>query len=140
MNGLLARTVCLLSLALLVSACGTIDTVKDKRLGNELQIYLTRYESAVRWGNLPHAYGFLKPELAETTEMPEGLENIQISQYLVVSAPVLLSKTTATQTVAISYILLDRQVERSLVDQQLWEREDEDSAEWYRANPIPEFK
>jgi hypothetical protein len=42
--------------------------------------------------------------------------------------------------VAISYILVNRQVERSLVDQQMWERKDEDSREWYRANPIPEFK
>jgi len=140
MNGLLVRILFPLSLAVLLGACGTLDTVKDKRLGNELQVYLTRYESAVRWGNLAHAYGFLKPELADTTVIPQGLENIQISQYLVVSPPVLLNKTTATQTVAISYILADRQVERSLVDRQMWEREDEESTEWFRANPIPEFR
>lgn len=140
MNRPLARILALLSLALSLAACGTIDNVKDKRLGDELQSYLTRYESAVRWGNLQHAYGFLNPELAETTVLPQGLDNIQVSQYLVVSPPVLLSKTTATQTVAISYILVDRQVERSLLDQQLWQREGEGSGEWYRANPIPEFK
>lgn len=140
MNGLLVRTFLLLLLSLFHTACGTIDTVKDKRLGNELQVYLSRYESAMRWGNPQHAYGLLKPELAEQTPLPEGLDNIQISQYLVVSPPVLLNKTTATQTVSISYILVNRQVERSLVDQQMWERKDEDSREWYRANPIPEFK
>ena len=79
-------------------------------------------------------------ELAAQTPLPQGLENIEVSQYLVVSPPVLVTKTKATQTVGISYILVNRQIEHSLVDQQIWERKDEDSREWYRTNPIPEFK
>jgi hypothetical protein len=140
MKGLSAHVVLVLLVTLLPAACGTVDNIKDKRLGNELQAVLSRYESAVRWGTPQNAYGFLKPELAEQTPLPQGLENIEVSQYLVVSPPVLLSKTTATQTVGISYILVDRQVEHSLVDHQMWERKDEESREWYRANPIPEFK
>ena len=140
MKSVPARILLLLVPALFHTACGTIDNVKDKKLGNELQVYLSRYESAMRWGNPQHAYGFLKPELAAQTPLPQDLDNIEVSQYLVVSPPVLLNKTTATQTVAISYILVNRQVERSLVDRQVWEREDANSREWYRANPIPEFK
>jgi hypothetical protein len=140
MKSVPARILLLLAVTLLPAACGTIDNIKDKQLGNDLQVVLSRYESAVRWGNPQHAYGFLKPELAEQTPLPPGLENIEVSQYVVVSPPVLLNKTTATQTVGISYILVNRQVEHSLVDRQMWERKDEDSREWYRANPIPEFK
>ncbi len=140
MKGVSARIGLILLVTLLPGACGTVDNIKDKRLANELQAVLSRYESAVRWGTPQNAYGFLKPELAEQTPLPQGLENIEVSQYLVVSPPVLLSKTTATQTVGISYILVDRQVEHSLVDHQMWERKDEQSREWYRANPIPEFK
>ena len=140
MKGVRARIVLVLLVTLLPAACGTIETINDKKLGNELQAVLSRYESAVRWGNLQQAYGFLKPELAAQTPLPQGLENIEVSQYVVVNPPVLLNQTTATQTVGISYILVNRQVERSLVGQQMWERKDEDSREWYRANPIPEFK
>ncbi len=140
MKGVSARIALVLLVTLLPAACGTIDNIKDKQVGNDLQAVLSRYESAVRWGTPQNAYGFLKPELAEQTPLPQGLENIEVSQYLVVSPPVLLSKTTATQTVGISYILVDRQVEHSLVDHQMWERKDEQSREWYRANPIPEFK
>lgn len=140
MKGARTRIPFLLLFALMVTACGSVDTIRDKQLGVDLEVYLSRYEAAVRWGNPQHAYGFLKPELADKTPLPSGLENIQISQYLVVKPPILLNRTTATQTVSISYILVDRQVERSLVDHQVWERKDEESREWYRANPIPEFK
>ena len=140
MKSVPARILLPLLVTLLPAACGTVDNIKDKRLGNELQAVLSRYEAAVRWGNPQQAYGFLKPELAEQTPLPQGLENIEVSQYVVVNPPVLLTKTKATQTVGISYILVNRQIEHSLVDQQMWEREDEDSREWYRTNPIPEFK
>ncbi len=140
MKSVPARILLLLLVTLLPAACGTVDNIKDKRLGNELQAVLSRYESAVRWGNPQQAYGFLKPELAEQTPLPHGLENIEVSQYVVVNPPVLLTKTKATQTVGISYILVNRQIEHSLVDQQMWERKDEESREWYRTNPIPEFK
>lgn len=140
MKGVSARISLILLVTLLPAACGTVDNFKDKRSGNELQAVLSRYESAVRWGDLQQAYGFLKPELAEQTPLPQGLENIEVSQYVVVSPPVLVSKTTATQTVGISYILVNRQIEHSLVDHQMWERKDEESREWYRSNPIPAFK
>ena len=40
----------------------------------------------------------------------------------------------------ISYILIDRQVEHTLIDDQIWQRESEQAQAWYRINPIPEFK
>ena len=80
MKGAYARFFLLL-FTLFVAACGTIDTLKDKQLASDLEVYLSRYESAMRWGNPQHAYGFLKPELAEETVIPEGMENIQISQH-----------------------------------------------------------
>ena len=125
---------------LLLTGCSTVDKVKDAQLGKDLKKYLNSYESALRWGQPGQAYAFLKPEVAEQNPVPAGLENIHISEYDIVGPPVFVTKTQATQSVAISYILQDRQVERSLMDHQTWERTDEESRKWYRTNPIPEFK
>ncbi len=130
----------LLLLALLLTGCGAVDTLKSRQLGKELDQTLRQYDATVRWGNLENAYAFLKPDIAATTPIQPGLDNIRVTEYVVVQPPRFLDKTTATQTAAISYIFEDRQIQHSLVDNQIWKREDEESKQWYRVNPIPEFK
>jgi hypothetical protein len=130
----------LLMLPLLLLGCGAVDTLKDRQLGKELDYTLKRYDATIRWGNPADAYGFLKPEIAAETLVPSGLENIRVTEYVVVRPPVFIDKTTAAQTAAISYIFEDRQIQHSLKDSQIWKRENEGSKFWYRVNPIPEFK
>ena len=130
----------LLLMILAVAGCKMVDTIKEKQLGVELEDHLKGYQAALRWGRIEDAYGFLKPEIARQVVLPKGLENIRVTQYRVIKPPTFGSKTTATQTVAISYILIDRQVEHTLIDNQIWQRESEQAVEWYRVNPIPEFK
>lgn len=133
----------LLSL-LLLAGCSTVEStvekVKDAQMAKDLKKYLNGYESALRWGQPGQAYGFLSPEVAEQNPVPTGLDNIHVSEYDIIGPPVFVTKTQATQTVSISYIFQDRQVQHSLVDNQMWERADEESRQWYRSNPIPEFK
>jgi hypothetical protein len=130
----------LLMLPLLLLGCSAVDTLKERQLGKELDNTLKRYNATIRWGNPVNAYGFLKPEIAVDTPIPSGMDNIRITEYLVVHPPTFVDKTTATQAVTISYIFEDRQVRHSLLDTQIWKRDNEESTSWYRANPIPEFK
>ena len=139
MTGALSRLSFLL-LLLAVTGCETVNTIKEKQLGVELEEYLKQYQGTVRWGRMEDAYGFLKPEIARQVRIPKGLENFRVTQYRVIKPPTFRSKTTATQTIAISYILLDRQIERTLIDDQVWQRENEQAKAWYRINPIPEFR
>jgi len=128
-----------LSILLLVSMAGCKD-VKDYQSGVDLGSVLSKYETMVRWGSLEQTYGFLEPELAAKTRMQPGLDNIRITGYEVVMRPVLLSETTATQTVRISFVLQDRQVERTITDEQHWVSDEQETRHWWRANPIPEYR
>ena len=128
-----------LFIVLLVSLAGC-KTVGDYQSGVDLGSVLSKYETMVRWGQLAQTYGFLKPELAAETSVQTGLENIRVTGYEVVMRPVLLSETTATQTVKISFVLKDRQVERSIMDEQHWVSDEQDARHWWRANPIPEYR
>ncbi len=104
-----------------------------------LQPVLYRYGQMVRWGQMPAAYGMVKPDPASPTKVQEGLSHYRVTAYDVVSAPVQLSEERVGQTAEIRYVEVDRQVEKSLVDQQIWEW-DEELDTWLRVNPIPPFR
>ncbi len=140
MTGIRPNPALLLLIILTLAGCTVVDTIKEKQLGVDLETSLDGYEATIRWGRVQDAYAFLKPEMAREAKIPASLDSIQVTQYRVIAPPTFRDKTTATQTVAISYILLDSQVERTLIDQQLWQREDEETRNWYRINPIPELK
>lgn len=128
--------VLLICLSLLLVGCraarpgGTPPSLHDR---------LRLYEGVVRWGALDRMYAFLKPELLEQFEIPQGLGNFRVINYERVSGPAALDENRWIQTVAIEYVLQDQQVVKSLVDQQTWEREPDTEA-WYRVNPIPPFQ
>ncbi len=128
-----------LSIVLLVSLAGC-KNVKDYQSSVDLGSVLSKYETMVRWGPLEQTYGFLEPELAAKTRIQTGLDNVRITGYEVVMRPVLLTETTATQTVRISFVLKDRQVERTIMDEQHWASDEAETRHWWRANPIPEYR
>jgi hypothetical protein len=128
-----------LSIVLLVSLAGC-NNVKDYQSGVDLGSVLSKYETMIRWGQVEQTYGFLEPELAAKTSMQTGLDNVRITGYEVVMRALLLTETTATQTVKISFVLKDRQVERSIIDEQKWVSDDQEKRHWWRANPIPEYR
>lgn len=118
-----------------LSGCGMID---EKQSAINLESTLNTYGKVVRWGKIHQLYDFLSPELAAEAVIPEGLDNIRVTGYEVIRDPVKVDESHATQSVSISYILRDRQVEHSIMDEQKWILEPEKKL-WYRANPIPEF-
>ncbi|MCP4284911.1 MAG: hypothetical protein GY792_10730 [Gammaproteobacteria bacterium] len=124
---------------LLLLFIGGCQTLENKKSDIALENVLSSYRVAVRWGNPDKAYVFLKPENLSEEGIPSGLDNIRVTGYEVIRPAVPLSEGVVTQTARISYVLEDRQVERNLVDTQIWEYQSEQKL-WYRINPIPEFE
>lgn len=106
----------------------------EKKLRNTLRIY----EDVVRWGRLQKIYVLTLREPSDTVVVPDGLDNVRVMSYEVVSEPSQVDEERWTQTVAIEYVISDQQVVKSLVDNQLWELSPI-TGNWYRANPIPNF-
>lgn len=102
----------------------------------KLREALRAYEVTLRWGKIEDVYGFLTQELKERTPIPAGLENIKVTDYEVLTPPT-INDDKAQQRVRIQYIHQDRQVVRSLIDQQIWNNSKEKG--WVRANPVPFF-
>jgi len=124
---------------LLLAVLGGCQTIQEKQSSLNLESTLNSYGKVARWGKITQLYDFLGPELSAEAVIPEGLDNIRVTGYEVMRSPVRIDETHATQSVSISYILRDRQVEHSIMDHQEWLLEPEKKL-WHRNNPIPEFR
>ncbi|MCB1761576.1 MAG: hypothetical protein KDI27_00350 [Gammaproteobacteria bacterium] len=126
-------------LALLLLLVGGCQTLESKRSNIELENVLNSYHTTIRWDRPEKAYLFLKPAHFAGERLPAGLDNVRVTGYEVIQPPAPVSDGVVAQTVRISYVLEDRQIERNLLDQQLWEYQTE-SRIWYRINPIPAYQ
>ena len=129
------RLLPIVSLVLALSACVSSGARED-----ELTITVRAYESTIRWGKIAAAYDFLLPDIAATAEVPKGLDEIKVTGYdrLTGLMPTDEDRKRFRTSASIRYVHVDRQVERSITDQQVWEWDDE-AKRWWRANPIPAF-
>ena len=121
-------------LLVLLAGCQTLpygDKPKD------LAYKVSAFEDTVRWGELEKMVLFLKPADGEAVVVQEGLDNIRVTSYEAGSLTK-VSDTRWVQTAVVKYVLTDRQIVRQLVDQQVWESEDEGKT-WYRTNPVPRY-
>ena len=126
----------ILASAVCLSGCGTIEESKESQI---MEARLDLYGKTVRWGALENMYGFLTPEESVKVVFPGNLGNIRVTNYQVRIPPMMLEKHKLSQTVTIEYLFRDTQVIKTMSDSQVWEY-DPEVKEWYRANPIPEFK
>lgn len=134
MNAALRHTLLLLSLVLSLAGCQSLG---EREEALKLNDTLDSYGAAARWQPLAGLYGFLQPEL-QPAAPPDGLDNLRVTGYEVVSPPRKLAEDRVVQTVVIEYVQVDRQVVRRLMDRQVWQRTAD--KQWLRANPIPAFK
>jgi hypothetical protein len=93
------------------------------------------FEDIVRWRDLRKMYVFRKP--GTEWKVQEGLDNVRVTGY---DAGGLneIEPWRWGQSVVISYVLIDRQVVREVLDQQVWVSEDEGKT-WFRETPPPRF-
>ena len=130
------RNIALLALLLLLAGCQTFG---ERQMEIRLEQTLNQYSIAMRWSYLDKAHGFLQPELLESESRPEEWENIRVTRYDVLQPPAMMDERRASQVVSISFVFRDRQVEKRIMDQQLWVYDD-DAGKWYRGNKPPQFQ
>jgi hypothetical protein len=125
----------IVGLALVLSACVTSGARED-----ELTTTVRAYENTIRWGTIPAAYDFLRPDIAAAAELPKGLDEIKVTGYdrLTGLVPTDDERQRFRTSASIRYVHVDRQVERGITDPQVWEW-DAEAKRWWRANPIPAF-
>jgi hypothetical protein len=125
----------LLAVVLLTSC----QTFREKSDEMKLEDLLKVYEKTLRWGNLSNIYNFLDPDLGKQTPVPEELEIVKVTKVRRLTPVVPINETSVTLTISIDYVFEDEQVERTLVDEQVWAQQAE-SGEWFRTNSIPRFE
>lgn len=131
------RCVRLLSITLAVLALtGCLDR---QRRDISLDATLRKYESTLRWGRLEDAYLFKRTPDAGQAEIPRGLGDVRVTGYEVLSPAVEVSEGRAVQAVRIQYLFRDRQVVKTLMDEQVWQY-DKDADRWYLASPVVSFR
>ena len=126
----------LLAVVMLLTSC---QTYREKSDEMKLDDLLRMYEKTLRWGNLPSIYNFLDADLRKQTPVPEELEIVKVTKVRRLTPVVPINETSVTLTISIDYVFEDEQVERTLVDEQVWAQQDE-SGEWFRTNTIPRFE
>jgi len=117
-----------------LGGCGSIEKSKKN---TALEAALSTYREAIRWGYFETAYGYIHPEKRKGA--PPNLENIRVTSYEVMQAPLLKDEQNAEQVVRIEYVHRDEQKLRSLSDRQLW-RYDEATKSWWLYSGVPRFK
>lgn len=129
-----------IAIILLFTGC---KTIKQKDMQDTLSRVLHSYELTTRWGKLSQINSFLLPELAKQAKIQENIDNIRVTHYEVIKRPAGIASNNdeeeeVMQSVLIRYIYTDQQIEKSLIDHQQWQYND-DKREWRRSNPIPRF-
>jgi hypothetical protein len=132
---MLLRLVALLSVVL-VAACATSAGSRDK-----LNSALYTYQSTIRWGDLSGAMAFIDPALRESLQ-PTPLQQQRMQQLQVTGYYVQGSEQTAEdelrQVVEIRVVNKHTQVERSIIDRQVWKWSRKDDA-WWLTSGLPDF-
>jgi hypothetical protein len=128
------RVVLLILLLWTLAGCQTLG---EKQQTNLLVDTLRKYEAALRWGSMQQAQSFASTDIAKFS--PTGRSDIRIIHYEVVQGPALVSEVKALQSVLIQYVHETSQSVKELLDQQVWQYDDETEA-WTLISPLPEFK
>jgi uncharacterized protein YceK len=126
-----------LALALLVAACGAVDT---KRSPREETLY--GYASAVRWSDFEAAKGFLDPDTVSARPVTdfemERYKQFQVAGYEVRSAKQ-DSPEEFEQVVEMRVVNRNTLVEKVLTDKQRW-RWDEEAKRWWLISGLPKLE
>jgi hypothetical protein len=133
----LAAAFVALLMVLLVACGGGSGAVKPKRLDQ-----LLGYGSAVRWNDFDEAWDFVDPAVRAARPLSdferERYRQIQVTGYDVRNQTASADGLTIEQTVEISLVNRNTQVERIVTDHQRWVFNPE-TKRWWLASGLPDF-
>lgn len=127
---------CAIAALVLLSACTGITSQSESRA---LQLTLNAYANAIRWGDIDQAIPFLDPEYLKAHPLTqldrERYKQVHFATYTDQN-PVPVGPHEVRQVVQISLINVNTQVERSIIDNQLW-RYNETDKRWRLMSGLP---
>lgn len=110
---------------------------------DSLTATLNAYGSAVRWNGLQSALQFVDPKALKAhppTELDLArYQQVRVTDYDDGAGPVALGDDEVQQTVQISFVNVHTQVERSIVQRQVW-RYDENAKHWWLESGLPDIR
>ncbi|HEY7871174.1 MAG TPA: hypothetical protein VIC31_00460 [Rudaea sp.] len=132
------RTILLACGFALLAGCTAMTSQSESRA---LELTLNAYANAIRWGDINQAIPFIDPE----TLKKHPLTQLDLDRYKQVhfasyneQPPVPAGPHEVRQVVKISLVNVNTQVERSIVDNQLW-RYDEAKKHWLLVSGLPDI-
>lgn len=132
------RWISIVLLAAFCTGCGALNTQTE---GDALQVTLTAYANALRWGGFDQAVKYVDPETLKQHPLTaldlERYKQVRVISYT--EQPIVPSgKHEVSQMVEIGVMNLNTQTERSIVDRQLW-RYDETTKHWHIVSGLPDI-
>jgi outer membrane biogenesis lipoprotein LolB len=121
---------------LLLGGCTTVE--KETR-DLSLQAAASAYQTALRWGYLDTAFGYLAPELRRGKGLPADFKDLRLTDYEILQPAMLTGEGEGTQIVGYEYLHDDRQVVKRLIDHQVW-RYDPKIKNWWLVSGLPKFE
>jgi hypothetical protein len=128
-----------LSVLLALSAgCTEVTHQSENRA---LEITLVAYGNAIRWGDLQQALPFVDPEtLKKHPVTPFDLQRYKQVRFVsyIEQPPIPDGPHQVRQVVKISLLNVNTQMERDIVDNQVW-RYDEATKHWHIVSGLPDI-
>lgn len=130
------RLASILMIALLLSACSTIEKEEKRMSMNNTTRF---YEYALRWSDYDAANAMRNPESTIPSPDPATLKKFRVTSYTVVNSLISEDGLILTQIVDMRYYNEDNLRERQLTEQQEWVYDAENEI-WYLDGPLPAFQ
>ncbi len=131
---------CIFFSIMLLLGCSSFKTLKGQKRVDSLEFISELYGHDIRFGRFKKASRFLKSDDTGQGKIDfKNLKTIKVSSYDLVDSKITFEGTLAQQTVEIKYYIIDNLIEKTLIDNQLWEF-NEDEEFWYLKSGLPEFK
>ena len=131
----------LIPLFILCALTGCDSSMVHESEGRALEKTLFAYGNALRWGDIQQALPFVDPELLKAHPLSE-LDMQRYKQVRIVSYieqnPVPVGPHEVRQVVKMSLLNVNTQMERDIVDNQLW-RYDEATRHWHIVSGLPDI-
>jgi len=98
------------------------------------------YEHAIRWGDCDVAKSLRKKRGTDhEAGHVDKVDKIRVTSYELLSINLSEDQLRVHQAVKIRYFNTDQMIEKTLIDEQLWEYDDTEKA-WYLQSGLPDFR
>lgn len=132
------RLIPLLLMLLLALAAAGCKSLAERRKDAALEIALSSYRTAMRWGDWDGLLSLRHPQAPPLSE-DVHLDDVRVVSYEIRQPPVPIKKGRVGQVAEIRYVMTDEQRVRKLYDKQEW-RYDAAANQWRLYSPLPEFR